>query len=239
VRDDGISVDPGGVSRSDDYFLYPSVLDYRRPEPRRSWWYRLREELACRIEPDDCGEARRSEATWAIRRYQDELASRSRNVLASLARNGWWLGPAPYGYRLQSCVTDDGHGRRVRRNRLVVDDDRAPVVRTIFTWWVRERVGCSAIASRLAADGQQYPPPVDHSSGSAMPWTPVRVHTILSNPAYLGYAVWGRVRQGRPCHPENWVWSTAPSHPALVEPEWFWTYYNRHFDDRHTADSEE
>ena len=231
MHDDGIDVDGRRVSRSDDYFLYPSVLDDHRPEPRRSWWYRLREELAWRVDPDDGGEARRDNATLAIRRYQGELAYRSREALARLVRNGWWLGPAPYGYRLPSCMKANERGRRVRRHRLVVDDDRAPVVRAIFTWWVRERAGCAVIAGRLASDAKRYPPPVDHSSGKPRPWTPARVHTILSNPAYLGYAVWGRVQRGRPHDPEHWVWSTAPSHPALVEPEWFWTYYNRHFGD--------
>jgi hypothetical protein len=50
---------------------------------------------------------------------------------------------------------------------------------------------------------------------------------MLRNPAYLGYAVWGRTRHGQPGPERYWACSYHASHSALVDPELFWAAYDR------------
>lgn len=87
---------------------------------------------------------------------------------------------------------------------------------------MRDRLGPTAIAARLATDPDRYPPPVDHRTGRTRPWTPGVVRGIVSNPAYLGYVVRGRTRRGRPQPDDRWIRSLDHSHPHLVEADLFW-----------------
>jgi hypothetical protein len=80
------------------------------------------------------------------------------------------------------------------------------------------RLGYEAIANRLNADSDAYPPPANHNGRErAGYWTPATVRTILANPKYTGYMVWN-VRQGksRKRDRSEWVWSPERTHPALI-----------------------
>lgn len=203
-----------------------------RPDDRRpvaannvmSGWQRFRWAVAETLCATVTDRARRAIETDGVLAYQRALTAKAKTVVADLVRDGWWLGAPPYGYRLDPV--DAGNGLPARQ-RLLVDEERAAVVPLIFTWHVHFGRGAAAIATRLASDPAAYPPPTDHATGRALRWTTARVETILANPAYLGHTVRGRAHHGRHVHPQCWIWSTRPSHPALLRPHMFWAAYRR------------
>jgi len=79
-----------------------------------------------------------------------------------------------------------------------------------------DKLGCPAIAARLNADPAACPPP---NPGAG--WTAQNVRVILANPKYTGHMVYGRhrTRNGRrtPAPQDQWLWSPAPVHPAIVD----------------------
>nr|WP_052478335.1 recombinase family protein [Kibdelosporangium sp. MJ126-NF4]CEL17664.1 Recombinase [Kibdelosporangium sp. MJ126-NF4]CTQ91109.1 Recombinase [Kibdelosporangium sp. MJ126-NF4] len=191
-----------------------------------AWWRRLRFTLGRAVAGGADVREQRHIRVQAVRDYHRDLARRSQAVLNQRTRNGWWLGPAPYGYRLtQHCADHEAHPRW--RHRLAIDPDRAAVVPAIFAWFVHDRLTDHAIAIRLSTAPDQYPRPLDHTTGQPRHWTPAIVRTIRTNPAYLGYAARERTHDGRPASRDEWVWSTEPSHPALISPSTFWAAYNR------------
>ncbi len=103
---------------------------------------------------------------------------------------------------------------------------RGPVVQTIFEIRVSERLGYQVIADRLNRDLDRYPPPVATAKHRSVgKWTYSSVREVLTNPKYTGYMVWNRKATtsagGRNNPPEAWIWSSAPTHPALVSVETF------------------
>lgn len=217
------SLRPRCGPRSEDRFLYPALIDQHPLRRPPSWWHRLLRAVADSISEATIPREERRIRTEGIRAYQTEQAHRSRAVLTRRVKQGWWLGPPPYGYRLTAHDVDDGARGHSRRRRLIADTDRAPVVPVIFTWFVRDELGRTAITARLAAHPDRFPPPRDHITGRPRSWTPGVVLTILSNPAYLGYVTRGRTRHGQPQPVHRWIWSDEPSHPTLVDPALWWT----------------
>jgi site-specific DNA recombinase len=59
--------------------------------------------------------------------------------------------------------------------------------------------------------------------GDPAGWTAAGVRTILANPKYTGYMVFGRRRKNGRRHtytdPAEWLWSPQPAHPALITRE--------------------
>ncbi|WP_177231877.1 recombinase family protein [Amycolatopsis saalfeldensis] len=215
---------PRRVSRRDDPTLCP-VAQYRAREAEpRDRWRRLREYLAGRLTAlYENGGGRRDTAHRGVRTYQRELVRRSRAALRQRTREGWWHGPAPYGYTLQPHWVGAGSRRGGRRHRLVVDELRAPVVPLIFTWSLHDKLGDRAIARRLTE--QQHPLPVDPVSGWPRAWSWAIVRTVLTNPAYLGYVIRDRTERGVDQPPECWTWSRQRGHPELVAPAVFWAVH--------------
>lgn len=211
----------------DDCYLYPALINHYSPEPPLRWYQRARRALAEYLaEPTEHIE-RRWNATNGVRAYQRELALRAHSVLRQRVRDGWWLGPAPYGYRLRQCWVGDRYCRANQRHRLIPDWQRAGTVPVIFDWYVHEHLTERAILARLVAHPQQHPQPLDPVTAQQRPWTPDRVRTVLAQPAYLGFSVWGRTTHGQPRLPHGWVWSDQPSHQPLVGPAQFWGAYDR------------
>jgi len=130
--------------------------------------------------------------------------------------DGWNIGTPPYGY-LGEKVPHPNPAKRAEgrtKTRLVRDPARAPVVEQMFTWRAQQRLGITTIRQKLNADQAQYPPPRGEH------WTDQSVYQILANPKYTGHMVWGRT-SSRSGHwhrvpPEQWVWTTGPTHHALV-----------------------
>jgi site-specific DNA recombinase len=88
----------------------------------------------------------------------------------------WMSGRTPYGY--------------TRANGLLVPDPvRAPIVRRIFQLYAEGKLGTTAIARRLEAEGA--PTPRKHG------WSPNALQLILANPAYRGLIRWnGSLSEG-------------------------------------------
>ena len=149
--------------------------------------------------------------------YRLQLKEKIWKGLREHSADGWNTGTPPYGYtadRVPHPVPAKAALGRTK-TRLIPDPQRARVVACIFAWRTCDRLGLRAIAARLNADPDVYPPP--RPAG----WTPTGVNAILANPKYTGYMVYGRTRRtgnsrGVRVPPDQWVWSPEPAHPALV-----------------------
>ena len=142
-------------------------------------------------------------------------------------RQGWNVGVPPYGYMAEK-VPHPVPARRAEgktKTRLVPDPLRAPVVHQIFTWRVTERLGYAAIAERLNASPDRYPPPRSPDPARQRDaWGKSSAREVLINPKYTGYMVWNRrasKKGGRVNPPAEWVWSPEPTHEPLVTKELF------------------
>ncbi len=131
---------------------------------------------------------------------------------------GWNLGKVPYGYAAEK-VTHPNPSKAAQglsKTRLILDPDRAPIVAQIYTWRTDDKLAIKTITARLNADPAACPPP-DPQAG----WSIGGVAAMLRNPKYTGYQVIGRRRHGKPAPIDQWHWSPAPSHPAIVDrPTW-------------------
>jgi len=116
------------------------------------------------------------------------VAEYERTVIADRTRRGRlaalqagrllpWSTP-PYGYR-----ADPEAGRDPAR--LIVDAERAVVVRQIFAWYVEEGLTLRAIARQLSVTG------IPTANGLAR-WDPSTVRGILRNASYRGVAYGNR-----------------------------------------------
>ncbi|HEY4457319.1 MAG TPA: recombinase family protein [Pseudonocardiaceae bacterium] len=152
-------------------------------------------------------------------------------------------GRAPYGY----VVVDGGPHPNPRKTAegyrlrvLVIDEEAAEVVRRIFAEYADGK-GDRAIANGLNRDGIPCPSahrPDQNRHRLADGWQGSTVRSILENPRYTGYAVFGRwskhevlldpddvaaghVVRFRRSQPERVVRSRRPAHPAIVSVEVF------------------
>lgn len=152
-------------------------------------------------------------------------------------------GRAPYGY----IVVDGGphpHPRKaadgLQLRVLQVDDDAAIVVRRIFAQYI-SGYGDHAIATSLnhqhiPCPSARHPAQNPHRTGDS--WLGSTVRSILENPRYTGYAVFGRctktevlldpddVAAGhtirfRRAPPDRVVRSRLPAHPAIITVQQF------------------
>ena len=136
--------------------------------------------------------------------------------------DGWNIGSPPYGFaaeRIPHPVPYKAAQGRTKA-RLILDPVRAPVIGQIFTWRVVDKLGLPAIAARLNADPARYPAP---NPAAVTGWTAQNIAAMLRNPKYTGYMVYGRhrTRNGRrvPVPQDQWLWSPAPVHPAIIDRE--------------------
>src|SRR3954470_10502556 len=109
------------------------------------------------------------------------IIERSRRGKRHLAQAGVVsvLGRTPYGYRYVD--REAGHVAV----RFEVAENEASVVRRIFDWVGQERISLAAVCRRLFENGVPSP------SGKAH-WSRSMVWTLLSNPAYVGQAQFGK-----------------------------------------------
>jgi site-specific DNA recombinase len=157
-----------------------------------------------------------------------QILERSRRGKLHAARHGSIsvLTRAPYGYRY---VTAGGTGAAAYEIVL----EQAAVVRQIFDWVGRDRLSIRAVCRRLQNQGIATP------TGRSR-WSRGSVWVILKNPAYKGWAAYGKTRHGslrprlrprrggsmQPRHacsvyqvsPDQWI--SIPV-PAMVEPALF------------------
>jgi site-specific DNA recombinase len=82
----------------------------------------------------------------------------------------WFAGRPPYGYSLDPAD-----------KRMLPDPVKGPLVQRIFDLYVTDRLGTTAIAKLLRAEGSPAP---------AAGWSHPGVHFILTNPTYTGRIRW-------------------------------------------------
>ncbi len=136
--------------------------------------------------------------------YSENLAQdviRGMNLAAS---QGFFVGgTVPFGFR-KAVVYDNG----VKRNKLEVDESKAPVVRQIFSECLNYK-GTREIAKSLNKAG------IVTVRGKK--WNPTSVYQILTNEVYTGTLVWGKngkKRREEPIRIEN-------AFPSIVDYESF------------------
>jgi DNA invertase Pin-like site-specific DNA recombinase len=118
------------------------------------------------------------------------------NGMARQAREGWWLGSPPYGYRCvrttpQEVLAQDKHAKK--RSRLEVILEQAEIVKEIF-----RRYAYSGMSARaLAAELNRRPVPTFATIRGKKKtfWRASTVLNILRCEAYLGHTVWNKTNR--------------------------------------------
>ena len=131
-------------------------------------------------------------------------------------------------------------GYEKRDGRLVIQEEEAGMVRTIFNLYANERVGLRGIAQHLASMGYQ------NTRGNDFSFSTIR--GILSNPKYKGYYCGRksskldyRTKDIKVFDPEDWVLYKDESGqvvPAIVSEE-LWDKANRILEKRSAKQSED
>ena len=154
--------------------------------------------------------------------YAKDISKKIRSVKHDKQRKGQFIGGKPvYGYKMHPT----------EKNKIVIDEDAAPVVRRIFGMAL-EGVSCRQIAAALNAEGVPTPAtyaglPVPHPGPYTGLWSSERISEMLQNETYAGSMVQGRtvkvsykskkcLRQAR----ENWV-VVEGTHEPLVDRDTF------------------
>ncbi len=122
-------------------------------------------------------------------------------VIAGMERKAA-TGAWPGGYRPFGYSPDPETGF------LVVKEDEAPVVATIFDLYVNKRLGARAIATELNRRG--------HKTRLGKPWAHTSVLTVLTNRAYIG-EIFFRDRYNKAPHPPIVDTETFNTAQAILE----------------------
>ena len=137
------------------------------------------------------------------------------------------------------------------KNSLLIDEEAAEVVKSIFNWFVNEGYSKMGIAKKLGQMGEPNPeaykkkkglkysnPNSDKNDGL---WTSSTISKILQNPVYIGTMVQGRNRiisykvHKQICVPED-EWFVVPNtHEAIIDRETFEKAQALHRRDTRTA----
>ncbi len=145
--------------------------------------------------------------------YAYKTSADVRRTFKNKRENGEFIGAfAPYGYAKDP---DD-------KNKLIVDEEAAQVVRNIFNWFILERMSKAGIAKRLNEYGIPNPAAYKRSKGFHYKnphcknndglWSPSTVARMLQNPLYIGV-----MRQGR----QKVISYKVHKRASVPEEEWF------------------
>ena len=154
--------------------------------------------------------------------YAKDISKKIKSVKRDKQRKGQFIGGKPsYGYKMHPT----------ERNRIVVDEQVAPIVRRMFSM-AAEGTSCRQIASRF--NEEKIPTPASyagiacsHQGMYSGKWSSERVSFMLQNETYVGNMVQGRQikvsYKSKKClhqSPENWV-VVEGTHEPLVSQEIF------------------
>jgi len=155
--------------------------------------------------------------------YSRDLSRKMKSAIRQRVSNGLYFGAlTPYGYKKHPD----------NKNKLIVDEDAACVVRDIFKWFI-EGMGCITIAKRLNDQSVLNPTAYKqslgfnyrHSMGGKNNglWCHSTIRRILANKMYIGTLVQGKnktksykVQVSVPQPPDKWI-EIENSHEAIVE----------------------
>ena len=154
--------------------------------------------------------------------YAKDISKKIKSVKHDKQRKGEFIGGKPmYGYRMHPT----------EKNRIVIDEDAAPVVRRIFAMALAG-TSCRQIAARLNEEGVLPPAAYAgltlscHGPYSGQ-WSSERITAMLKNETYIGNMVQGRTARisykTKKClrrQPEQWV-VVEHTHEPLIDPETF------------------
>ena len=122
--------------------------------------------------------------------YAKDISKKISSVKHDKQRKGLFIGGKPvYGYKMHPT----------EKNRIVIDEDAAPMVRRIFGMAL-EGVSCRQIAVQLNAEGVPTPAtyaglPVANPGPYTGLWSSERISDMLQNETYIGSMVQGRTRK--------------------------------------------
>ena len=154
--------------------------------------------------------------------YAKDISKKIKSVKRDKQRRGLFIGGKPvYGYKMHPT----------EKNRIVIDEEAAPVVRRIFALAV-SGMSCRQIAAALNSDGVPSPAayaklPVSKPGPYTGLWSSERVSAMLKNETYIGNMVQGRMvkisYKSKKClrqSPEDWV-VVEGTHEPLIDAESF------------------
>ncbi len=154
---------------------------------------------------------------WQAEGESRKTGMRVKDAQETMVRAGKFVGGrAPFGYRLEYSGKISSHGRVLKH--LVVDEDKAPVVRKIFDYAAARDYGAMKIAKTLNEEGVLAPNNI---------WKAAAVAQILRNPLYMGYLAYNRRQRsssGSYEHlpMEKWVLSDERQEELAIVPEETW-----------------
>ena len=154
--------------------------------------------------------------------YAKDISKKIKSVKRDKQRKGQFIGGKPmYGYKMHPT----------EKNKIVIDEEVAPIVRRIFTMAL-DGMSCRKIAATLNEEGIPTPAtyanlPVGNPGPYTGLWSSERISDMLQNETYIGNMVQGRMvkvnykskkclRQPR----EKWV-IVENTHEPLVDRETF------------------
>lgn len=154
--------------------------------------------------------------------YAKDISKKIKSVKRDKQRKGQFIGGKPmYGYKMHPT----------EKNKIVIDEEVAPVVRRIFAMAL-DGMSCRKIAATLNDEGVPTPAtyanlPVGNPGPYTGLWSSERISDMLQNETYIGNMVQGRMvkvnykskkclRQPR----EKWV-IVEGTHDPLVDRETF------------------
>ena len=154
--------------------------------------------------------------------YAKDISKKIKSVKHDKQRKGEFIGGKPmYGYRMHPS----------EKNRIVIDEDAAPVVRRIFAMALAG-TSCRQIAVRLNEEGVLSPAAYAgltlscHGPYSGQ-WSSERITAMLKNETYIGNMVQGGTARisykTKKClrrQPQQWV-VVEHTHEPLIDPETF------------------
>ncbi len=157
--------------------------------------------------------------------YARDISQKVHSSMRAKQRAGEFIGAfAPYGYRKSPAD----------KNRLVVDEYAAGVVRRIFAMYING-AGKNRIAAELNGEGIVCPSEYKRQNGEAYQngrrlehtsyWTYSTVHRLLQNEMYTGSMVQGKKTQRmrgkqRAVERKNWVVVPGTHEPVIDEATW-------------------
>jgi site-specific DNA recombinase len=125
-------------------------------------------------------------AAFESLRATEDNRVKAHNVLRGkrdAARQGHWPGgPPPFGYMLQSILTERNGRQEVDYCKLVPDPENAWIVKKLFDVAAAKGLGCLRLAKLFNADNS--------IPATVKPFNPQTVNDWLQHPIYYGELVW-------------------------------------------------
>ncbi len=154
--------------------------------------------------------------------YAKDISNKIKSVKRDKQRKGQFIGGKPvYGYKMHPT----------EKNKIVIDEEVAPVVRRIFGMAL-DGMSCRQIAAQLNTEGVPTPAtyaglPVPNPGPYTGLWSSERISDMLQNETYIGNMVQGRqvkisYKSKKCLHQErkNWV-VVEGTHEPLIDAETF------------------